>query len=242
MRIYFASIMLLVLFRPWRFKLNSSQRKFLFIYGVSLGFMNLLFYAALERIPLGIAVALEFTGPLAISILTSKKKIDFLWIILAALGIYLLLPSSSGVPLDLAGMLMALGAGFFWAMYILFGKKAGQDIPGEVAASVGMTIAALVVLPFGLYLSGEKLLDNSLWPLGLLVGLLSSALPYTLEMFALKKIPTKTFGVLMSLEPAVATIAGFLFLSEALTFLQSTAILCIIISSLGSTMTSSTQS
>lgn len=203
--------------------------------------MNLLFYAALERIPLGIAVALEFTGPLAISILTSKKKIDFLWIILAAVGIYLLLPSSSGVPLDVIGMLLALGAGFFWALYILFGKKAGQDIPGEVASSVGMTIAALVVMPFGFYFAGEKLLDNSLWPLGLLVGLLSSALPYTLEMFALKKIPTKTFGVLMSLEPAVATIAGFLFLSEALTLLQSAAILCIIISSLGSTMTSSPQ-
>lgn len=238
MRIYFASIMLLVLFRPWRFKLNPSQKKFLFIYGASLGCMNLLFYAALERIPLGIAVALEFTGPLAISILTSKKKLDFLWIILAGIGIYLLLPSSTGAPLDLVGMLLALGAGFFWALYILFGKKAGQDIPGEVAASLGMTIAALVVMPFGFYVSGMKLLDNSLWPLGILVGFLSSALPYTLEMFALKKVPTKTFGVLMSLEPAVATIAGFLFLSEALTALQTFAIISIIVSSLGSTLTS----
>jgi inner membrane transporter RhtA len=238
LRIYFASIMLLVVFRPWRFKLNPSQKKFILIYGTSLGLMNLLFYAALERIPLGIAVALEFTGPLAISILTSKRKVDFLWIVLAATGIYLLLPSSTEASLDLLGIALALGAGFFWALYILFGKKAGKDIPGEVASSLGMTVAALVVMPLGFYVTGLKLLDTSLWPLGILVGLLSSALPYTLEMFALKKIPTKTFGVLMSLEPAIATFAGLLFLSEALSLAQSFAIACIMISSLGSTMTS----
>jgi inner membrane transporter RhtA len=198
--------------------------------------MNLTFYFALARIPLGIAVALEFTGPMAVAIFTSKYKMDYLWALLAGFGIYLLLPLSGATNLDFVGVFWALAAGFFWALYIVFGKKAGNDFHGGLATTIGMTFAAMVAIPAGVIAAGPKLLDVSLWPYGFGVALLSSAIPYSLEMLSLKSMPTKTFGVLMSLEPAIAAFAGLLFLGEELSITQWIAILCVILSSLGSTL------
>lgn len=200
--------------------------------------MNLTFYFALERIPLGLAVTLEFVGPLTLSTLSSRRKIDFLWVILAALGIYLVMPQSQvGAVTDTVGIIFALVAGLFWAFYIHFGAKAGKELHGGMATAVGMAFASLAALPFGLIIDGSKLLNPSLLPMAVLVGFLSSALPYSLEMISLKKMPTKTFGILMSLEPAIASLVGLVVLSEALTLTQWMAIGCVVIASLGSSTT-----
>ncbi len=238
LRLFFATLILWAIFHPWKQKLSREQLQKLFVYGACLGFMNLSFYFALERIPLGLAVSLEFTGPLAVAIFTSRKKIDYIWAVLAGLGIFLILPETQGPSaLDPVGVILAVVAGIFWAGYILYGKKAGNGIPGGLAATWGMTFAALMVIPAGLYTSSDKIFSLDIVPFGIGVAILSSALPYTLEMLSLKKIPTKTFGVLMSLEPAIAAIAGLLFLNEQLTMFQWFAMLLIMLSSLGSSLT-----
>jgi inner membrane transporter RhtA len=236
LRIAIAAVILNLIWRPWSHQgLNRAHLKVLVKYGMALGLMNLLFYLALERIPLGIAVALEFTGPLTISLLASRRRIDFLWAFLAAIGIAFILPlQGTAQPLDPIGIGFALGAGACWALYIFFGQKISATLHGGIAAALGMAVAALVVLPFGLVTEGAKLLNGDIWPLALAVALLSSAIPYSLEMIALKKLPAKTFGILMSLEPAVAALSGFLFLSEKLATSQWLAILCVIGASAGS--------
>lgn len=237
LRLLFASLIMVGVFRPWRTKFDKGMIKSLIFYGASLGLMNFSFYFALQRIPLGIAVALEFLGPLSVAIFSSKKKVDYVWALLAGVGIFLLLPKETAThSLDPVGMLLAVLAGVFWAMYIIFGKRAGNNLKGEVASSMGMLVAALIVLPIGIAIDGSKLLNMSALPLALMVAVFGSALPYTLEMFALKKLPTQTFGVLMSLEPALAALMGLLFLAEDLTVYQWLAIFCVIISSLGSTL------
>ena len=234
LRLFFASIILMIIFKPWRTRFNRS----VLIYGGSLGLMNLSFYFALQRIPLGIGVALEFIGPLAVAIFASRKKIDFLWAFLAAVGIVLLLPRETAVAkLDPVGIALALLAGMFWGFYIIYGKRAGNSIQGGVAASAGMLVAAIVVLPVGLGMDGAKMMTLSAIPLALMVAVFGSALPYSLEMVALKNMPSQTFGVLMSLEPAIASLMGLIFLGETLTLFQWAAVFCVIISSLGSTLT-----
>lgn len=235
LRLFFASIIMCAWFKPWQVKFNKS----LLYYGASLGLMNFSFYFALQRIPLGIGVALEFLGPLSVAIFTSKNKVDYVWAVLAGIGIFLLLPNDvSAQSLDPIGMGLAILAGLFWALYIVFGKKAGNDIKGGVAASWGMLVAALIVLPFGIGLDGAKMLNTSALPLTLMVAVFGSALPYSLEMIALKNMPSRTFGILMSLEPALAAVMGLIFLAEQLTWNQWAAILCVIISSAGSTLSS----
>ena len=234
LRLLFASLMMSVVFRPWRTKLNKS----ILFYGASLGLMNFSFYFALQRIPLGIAVALEFTGPLAIAVFSSKKKVDYLWAILAAVGITLLLPKiDTHGSLDPVGILLALLAGLFWALYIIFGKKAGEHHNGGVIASLGMLTAAALVLPLGISIDGASVFQWSAWPVAIGVALFGSALPYSLEMIAMKKMPAQTFGVLMSLEPALAALMGYVFLAESLTLTQWLAIGCVMGSSLGSSLT-----
>lgn len=239
LRLSFAALILIFLWRPWRYKFSKTQRMHLILYGSSLGLMNLSFYFALERIPLGLAVTLEFMGPLVLSMLSSRKPSDFLWAILSGVSIFLLMPQKDiSHSNDLIGILFALTAGLFWALYIVFGKKAGEYLGGGIAACIGMIIAALVVLPFGLSLNPSGLLNISVLPLALGVAILSSALPYSLEMIALKKIPTKTFSILMCLEPAIATLIGFFMLQESLSIMQMIAIGCVMMASLGSTLSS----
>lgn len=237
LRLLFASAILCVCFRPWKRKLTSSELEAILLYGGSLGFMNLLFYFALERIPLGVTVALEFTGPLFIATLASRRLLDYLWVILAAFGIYLLFPKlGQHQNLDLVGILFALGAGFFWGTYIHFGKKTTTQVDGKVTAAYGMLVATLVVLPVALILGFHERISFSVLPLGFAVAIFSSALPYTLEIVAMKDIPLRTFGILMSLEPAIGALAGLLFLKENLIPQEVVAIALIIFSSIGSTL------
>jgi inner membrane transporter RhtA len=237
LRLIFASIIMLLLLRPWRAKLTASSLRTVIVYGMALGGMNFLFYMSLKTIPLGIAVALEFTGPLAVAVYASRRAMDFLWIGLAVIGLLLLIPSGgTSAGIDLIGVGYALGAGICWALYILFGQKAGAD-NGVQTAALGVMIAALFVAPIGIVHAGAALLTPSLIPIAIGVAILSTALPYTLEMVALTRMPARTFGTLMSIEPAFGALSGLLFLHEYLSPAQWLAIACIILASVGATMT-----
>ncbi|TMN32991.1 DMT family transporter [Pseudoalteromonas sp. S2755] len=236
-RLGFSALILCLVFKPWR-HLPVNWRP-LIVYGLCLGGMNITFYYAIERIPIGIGVALEFTGPLAVALFSSKRKRDYLWVAFAILGILLLLPDLGDVNgLDPVGVALALVAGACWAGYILYGKRSGNESSGGVTVAIGMTVAALAIVPFGMVSQGAALLDWSLIPLGIAIGLLSSALPYSLEMVALRKMPAQGFSILMSVEPAVAALAGFLILGELLTVWQWLAIFMVITASVGSSVSS----
>lgn len=240
LRLGIGSILITGFLRPWRHwhKWHFTKKNVLnlLIYGIVLGCMNLSFYMAVERIPLGIAVALEFTGPLAVAILSSRKAVDFLWLIFAVTGLYFLLPiSSSSSDIDPTGAMYALCAGFFWALYIIFGKRAGS-VFGTQAASLGSIIGAIIIFPVGVAEKGIALFDPALLPFALGVALLSTAIPYSLEMKALTKLPMKTFGTLMSLEPAIGALCGMVFLSEMLSAGQWLSIAAIIFASIGATL------
>ncbi|MBE0370928.1 MULTISPECIES: EamA family transporter [Pseudoalteromonas] len=240
-RLGFSALILCLIFRPWR-RLPRNWKPII-IYGLCLGGMNITFYYAIERIPIGIGVALEFTGPLAVALFSSKRKRDYLWVAFAMLGIVLLLPDiNSADGLDPVGVILALVAGAFWAGYILFGKKTGNQGSGGATVALGMTVAAIVLVPYGVALQGSALLDWQLLPLGIMIGLLSSALPYSLEMVALRNMSAQSFSIMMSLEPAIAALAGLLILAEMLTLLQWTAVFMVIIASLGSSMSGSKSS
>ncbi|BAN48181.1 putative threonine/homoserine transporter [Metapseudomonas resinovorans NBRC 106553] len=237
LRLVFAAIFLVLILRPWRARISKSSLPALLMYGVALGGMNLLFYMSLRTIPLGIAVALEFTGPLAVALFASRRTIDFVWIGLAALGLWLLLPlGKTEAHLDPTGMAYALGAGVCWALYIIYGARAGSD-HGMQGAALGVLVAAVFIAPVGIVHAGADLLRPELLPVALGVALLSTAIPYTLEMVALTRLPAQTFGTLMSIEPAFGALSGLLFLGEHLTALQWLAILCIILASVGCTVT-----
>ncbi|GAA6186868.1 DMT family transporter [Aliiglaciecola sp. NS0011-25] len=238
LRLGFAAAILWLVFRPWRSLPHGHEWRSIVVYGLCLGGMNILFYLAIERIPLGIAVALEFTGPLAVALFSSKQKSDLLWVACAIAGIVLLMPDlSSTEGLDLVGALMALGAGGCWAGYILFGTRSGKQVSGGVTVALGMTVAAIMLFPVGAVTQGLALFSWEVLPLGLLVGVLSSALPYSLEMVALRNMPTQAFSVLMSLEPAIAALAGLAILSEHLSLIQWAAIALVIVASIGSSFT-----
>ena len=236
LRVLFSAIVLTAIARPWNTKISWKSWQAIALYGVSLGSMNLLFYMSLQRIPLGIAVALEFIGPLGVSLYLSRKKSDLLWILLAVIGIVILIPFniSSVNALDLKGIAYALAAGFFWGLYIIFGRRASEAGPGLVVTAWGMWFAFIAVIPWGWVHQSHKIFQWGLWPLAVVVALLSSTIPYALEMQALKKIPPKTFGILMSLEPAIATLMGFLFLHEHLAWYQWSAIGLVVVASAGS--------
>jgi inner membrane transporter RhtA len=237
-RLGFSAIILWIIFRPWRHIPKNWLP--LIVYSLCLGGMNITFYYAIERIPIGIGVALEFTGPLAVALLTSKRKRDYLWVGFAIIGIVLLLPEMGSTNgLDPIGVALALIAGACWAGYILFGKKTGNNNSGGATVALGMSIAAIILVPYGIALQGSTLLSWQFIPLGIMIGLLSSALPYSLEMVALRNLSAQNFSIMMSLEPAIAALAGFLILAELLTLTQWCAIFMIIIASVGSSMSGS---
>lgn len=238
LRLVFGFLILVLVVRPWRYPITLKHLKQVAPYGIVLGLMNLTFYIALQRIPLGIAVALEFIGPLGVALYLSRSAKDLLWVALAIGGIALLMPHGANTSsLDLVGVIFALLAGVCWGLYIIFGQWAGASLPTPIVSTIGMFFAMITVLPFGIYQAGSELLNLSLWPLGLAVGIFSGALPYTLEMVALKKLPRKTFSVLMSLEPSIAALSGMLFLKELLTPTQWLAIALVIVASIGTTLT-----
>ena len=234
LRLLFAAVILVVAVRPWRFRPSRPGLAWILAYGAALGCMNLLFYLSLNTIPLGLAVALEFTGPLTVAMLASRRRLDFLWVALAAAGVMLLLPLGSyAAPLDPVGIAFALGAGVCWALYILCGRRAGAAHAGQ-ATAYGMVVAAIVAAPLGAVQAGPALLSAAVLPLALTVAVMSSVIPYSLEMMAMTRLPTRTFGILMSAEPAVAAMVGLALLAERLTMLQWTAIACVIAASAGS--------
>jgi inner membrane transporter RhtA len=238
LRLALSALMLLAVWRPWRMRMNARELRVIVIYGLALGWMNFFFYLSLRSIPLGIAVALEFAGPLALAMAASRRAVDFVWILMAALGLLALLPLGLGSkPLDVLGVGCGLAAGLCWALYIFFGRKAGAAHGGQTTA-LGMLIGAVVILPIGVAESGAQLVSLAILPTALAVALLSSAVPYSLEMLAMPRLPTRTVGVLMSLDPAFGALSGLCFLGEKLTWIQWTAIASIMIASAGSAATS----
>jgi inner membrane transporter RhtA len=236
LRVGFGTLILCAVLRPWRARIPAGSRLPIAVYGVALGIMNMCFYEALSRLPLGVAVALEFTGPLGVAILFSRRAIDFLWVLLAVSGLSLLLPVShlhSGI--DPIGALFALGAGGCWAVYIVSGQKAGMA-HGNQSVALGSLISAIPVLPVGILSAPPTFFSTSVLLPGVAVAILSTALPYLLDMVALTRLPTRTFGVLMSIEPAIGALTGLVFLNEKLSAPQWIAIALIILASIGVTM------
>ncbi|ATW02683.1 DMT family transporter [Sphingorhabdus sp. YGSMI21] len=237
LRVSLSALILLCIWRPWRFRLNRADAVRVLLYGLVLGLMNLTFYLSLRTIPLGPAIAIEFTGPLALALIHARRWIHFLWVGCAVAGLGLLLPLRGGIyALDPVGIAFAAAAGLFWALYIIFGKSLSHMHAGQSVA-LGMSTAAIVILPFGVMSAGTALLLPSVLFLGLGVALLSSALPYSLEMIALRHIPERTFGVMLSAEPAIGAVAGMVILHEQLSGLQWFAIGCIVIASIGALLT-----
>lgn len=235
-RITMAAFILSLLFKPWRLKLSKKEKIYILGYGLALGFMNLTFYKALKYAPLGIVVAIEFLGPLAISFLYSKKVFDFIWALFAGVGIYMILPQTGSQNVELVGIFYALLAALCWALYIVFGKGVGKNQNPMQITSLGMIVASLATLFFGIFDTGLVFNDSTIFVKCLLVALFSSAIPYSLEMISLKNIPAKTFGILMSLEPAVAMIIGIIFLKEYLSVGQYLGIGLVIFASMGSSI------
>ena len=237
LRIGISAVILLAAFRPQIGGLSRAQWRAVIPYGVVLGLMNLVFYNALSRIPLGLAVAVEFVGPLGVALFGSRKPVDVLWGVLAGAGIALITPWAGGGGVDPLGVALALAAGCCWAAYIVLGGRLSQLLPGGAAVSIGMLVAAVVVVPFTAAVGGFAHLTVWRFAAGVGVALLSSAIPYTLEMIALKALPARTFGILMSLEPAVAALVGLVFLHEVLSPAQWLAVALVIAASVGSTVT-----
>ena len=242
-RLVFSTLLLMAFWRPWRRAWTWADVPILVLFGATLGLMNLLFYSAIKTVPFGLAIALEFTGPLAVALWSSKKPLDFVWIVLAVAGMGLILPlgNASGADMQAAaidpvGIAYALGAGACWAVYIVVGQRVADRI-GAFATPMGMLVAALLVTPVGISVAGSSLLNPEWMLAGLGIALLSSAIPYSLEMYSLKHLPKQTFSILLSLEPAVGALAGWLVLSEQLNTQQLGAIGLIMVASMGSAMT-----
>ncbi|MBD8553767.1 EamA family transporter [Rhizobium sp. CFBP 8762] len=233
LRLALAALILVFVFRLWKFNFRTSALISAIPYGMSLGLMNLLFYMAIQRIPLGVALAIEFTGPLTVALAYSRRRSDLFWVALTLLGLSFLLPLHQDYStIDLRGVGYAFAAGICWGIYIVSGKRAGSVL-GAQAPALGMILAAVVVLPFGLVEAGTVLLRFDVLTLALLVAVLSSAIPYSLEMFALQRLPAKSFGVLTSGEPAMGAIVGMVVLGEVLSLTEMAGIAAIVIASVG---------
>lgn len=232
LRLFFAAAVLMLLWRP---SLRIGRRTWPVVlgYGVILGSMNLCFYLALARIPLGIAVTTEFLGPLGVALAGSRRWLDAFWTVLAAGGVVLLMEGRG--DLDPVGFLFALAAGMFWGLYILVGAALGRRTTEGKGLALGMAVAALVAVPYGVAESGTALIEPWVLVAGLGVAMLSSVIPYSLDLEALRKIPPRVFGILMSLEPAMAALIGLIALQESLHVSQWIAVLCVVAASAGAT-------
>ncbi|MCX8618708.1 EamA family transporter [Gilliamella sp. B2923] len=235
-RLTFSSVMLAMIFKPWRKAITKQALRYIILYGLAMGCMNLSFYNAISRIPLGIAVAIELTGPIMVAMFSGRRLADFIWLGIAVVGLGMLLPiHQASSELDPIGIVMALTAGACWACYILFGRKAGA-IHGSSSVALGAIIASILLFPIGVWQSGSAMFSISLLPLIFLVSLLASAIPYGLDMVALPRLPAQTFSTLMSLSPVFAAFSGLIVLHEQLTHYQWLAIGLIILSSIGTVL------
>ena len=238
LRIAFAALVLFLLVRP---KLGGHDRAGYLVaglFGLVLAGMNFSIYLAFDRIPLGVAVTLEFVGPLGVAVAGSRRVLDLLWVVLAAAGILLLAPLGvlGGMDLDPVGVAFALLAGCLWACYILLSASTGSAFPGGTGLVIALCVGTLVLFPFGIAGAGYALLDPKLLLAGFGVAMLSSAIPYSLELEALRKLPARVFGVLMSLDPAVAALAGLVVLGERLEMRAVAAVLFVTIAAAGASL------
>lgn len=236
LRLFAAAVILLVVCRPRLRGHSRADWGTVVVFGITMGAMNGLFYEAVARIPLGLAVTLEVLGPLALSVLASRRLVNALWAGLALAGVFLL-GGGDFSGLDPVGVGLALGAGAMWATYIIFSARTGRRFPQADGLALAMAVAALLFLPLGIAEAGGRLLDPTTLALGSSVAVLSSVLPYTLELLALRRLPAHTFAVLMSLEPAIAATAGFLILDQALSAAQAAAVALVIAASIGAVRT-----
>ena len=232
LRVLFAALILAALWRPAVRGLSAAEWRLAVAYGFALVAMNLTFYEALDRIPLGIAVTFEFVGPLGVAIVGSRRPLDLVWVALAAAGI-LLLSDFGTADLDGLGVALALLAGCFWAAYILLAVRVGRVYEGATGLTIGMCAGAVMLLPFGVAEAGGDLLSTEAVAVALAVAVLSSVIPYSLELEALRRLPAGVFGVLMSLEPAAAALAGFIVLDEGLATREVVAIALVVAASAG---------
>jgi inner membrane transporter RhtA len=232
LRLVFATIVLVVLWRP-RVRGHTHRELLLAcLFGLILAAMNFSFYSALHRIPLGIAVTLEFVGPLTLALAGSRRPVDLLWVALAAAGI-LALTQGGTEHLDGLGVALALLAGALWGAYILVNARVGRAFEGGTGLSLAMCVAAVVMTPIGITQGGSALFDPHSLLLGAAVGVLSSAIPYSFEVEALRRIKTSVFGVLMSIEPAMAALAGFIVLGQSLSARTLAGMALVVIASVG---------
>lgn len=237
LRVILSALLMAVIFRPWRAKRTRGHLVLTLVFGLVLGAMNLSFYLSLRTLPIGVALGIEFLGPLAVAMFGARHLSHVLWVVLAGAGLALLLPLT-GQPIDPVGAGFAALAAVFWALYIILGKRlSGLDAGRSLA--LGMAAAMIVVLPVGVGpLMSGALFSLPVLALGFAVAILSSAIPYTLEMAALRHIPKRTFGVMLSLDPAIGALSGLILLHEQLTTQQWLAIACIIGASAGAVLTS----
>ncbi len=239
LRLGFAALIVSIIWRPRPrdFRAPGALTAAL-LYGAALGLMNLLFYEALARIPLGIAVTIEFVGPLGVAVAGSRRRLDLLWVVLAAIGIALLGLRTGADGLDPVGVAFALAAAACWAAYILLAQRLGDRVEGGAGLSLGMIIAALVPIGPGIAVGGSALLDPALLAQGAAIAVLSSVIPYTLEFAALRRMASHVFGVLMSLEPATAALVGFIVLGQTLSATDLVAIGLVMTASIGAAVVS----
>jgi inner membrane transporter RhtA len=233
LRLAFGGLVLGLLFRPRIRNRPRAELRLAVAFGLVLVSMNLCFFQALDRIPLGIAVTLEFVGPLGVALMGSRRSSDFVWVALAAAGIALLAPGIGEEGLDPVGVAFALAAGVLWGLYILLGVRVGKAFSGPTGLVLAMAVGACIALPLGVASAGSSLLQPEFLAAGFGVAMLSSAIPWSLELEALRRMPTHVFGVLMSLEPAIGALVGFVVLGERLGLRVVVAIGLVVIASAG---------
>jgi inner membrane transporter RhtA len=234
LRVFVAAVLLMVIWRPRIARHTRKDLATAAAFGLALAAMNLTFYEAIDRIPLGIAVTIEFVGPLAVAVAGSRRVLDGLWVLLAATGIVLL--ARAGGEVETTGVLLALLAGAFWAAYILLSARAGQAFPGGSGLAIAMAVGGTALIPVGVAGGGADLLDPGLLAAGAGVAMLASAIPYSLELEALRRLPARVFGILMSIEPAMAALAGFVILGEDLRGRDMVAIALVAAASAGASL------
>lgn len=240
LRLGFATILVALMFRSWRIlpQLKTLKWRDLLFYSASLGCMNILFYMSLGKLPQGIAVGLEFIGPLGLALLSIKQRSDYIWVAFAILGIILMVPwqGASQQQFSYFGAACALGAGLFWALYIYFGHRIVQQNIGMHALTLAIGLAVLTLLPFGLWHNAPALIATQYWGQALTIAILATAIPYALDLMALKHLSKLSYGTLSSLSPALAALAGLLLLHEQISLMQWVALACIMLASIGVTI------
>lgn len=242
LRLCFAAIIVCIMFRSWQIfkRLPYLKWRDLLCYSTALCCMNVLFYMSLGKLPQGIAVGLEFIGPLGLALLSIQRRSDYIWVLLAIIGISLMVPwgQTTSANFSLVGVACALGAGLCWAFYIYFGQKVVHQNMGMHALTIAISLSALVLLPIGLYNNAPALLETQYWGKALAIAVLATAIPYALDLKALKQLNKLSYGTLSSLSPALAALAGLFLLGEKIGTLQWLALFCVMLASVGVTLRS----